>query len=254
MSQQINQALREQEAKKIALVTTLLTLILLAAGLLVVWVAQKHLDIKGDSVYVALLLVPVVVYLLVTGQLGELKLPGVTLTAIRKEIENVRSDVADVGELEPERSTYLGKLRQVQAKDGVDFCLIYADVEGLRLHARKLFLKQHNASGDNSSRKSEKELRDSVIQELAFLLTDAFYGTVPEAKGAKHDIFFLEEPDIAMIARKVSRDEAQAIAASAARKFVDVFGYRASMVVVRPSAGMSPRELDRAAATRLADS
>jgi hypothetical protein len=170
-----------------------------------------------------------------------------------KQIEGVRRDVADVGELEPARSTYLGKLRQVQAKDGIDFCLIYADVSGLRLHVRDLYLKQPHESEGKADRKIEKEIRDSVIRSLALCLTDAFYDGVPEKKGAKHDIFFLEEPDVAMIARKISRAEALEIASSAKERFFARFRYRARMAVVGPSPDMSPRDLDRAAASKLAE-
>lgn len=266
-------------AKTAAFYTALWTVMLLAIGMLIVWLAQELLKIKGDAVYVTLLLVPVVVYLLVTGQLGELKLPGVTLTAMRDQIADVRKEVMDVGELEPERSTYLGKLRQVQSKDGVDFFLIYADVVGLRTYTRKLYLQQKSdaakstgsaeskhgkkrtgpdsGTGYPGERKTEKEIRETIIRNLAIALTDAFYRRISnrDFKGAKHDIFFLEDPDVAMIVRKISLKKAQEIAKEAGKVFSDEYNCRAKTVVLGPwEANISPRDLDKAAASRLASS
>ena len=239
-----------------ALWTFALTVVLLAAGLTVVWVAQKSFEIKGDSLYVALLLVPVVVYLLVTGKLGELKLPGgVTLKAMKTELEAVRKDVADVGELEPERSTYLGKLRQVQAKDGTDFCLIYADVVGLRAHTREVYLRQQEADQDRSRRRTEKEIREEVIRSLGIALTDAFYQIIPvaESRRAKHDLFFLEDPDVAMIVRKVSRAKAQEIAEEGGKRIGADRNGPAKVVVQPALSNKSTRELDGEAAKQLAE-
>ena len=73
------------------------------------------------------------------------------------------------------------------------FVLIYADVDRLRLHAKRIYEAQ-----TEEDRSSAKKIRDEIISVLDLALTDAFHQALPFGK---HDMFHLEEPDIAMIAR-----------------------------------------------------
>ncbi len=54
----------------------LLSLFFLAPGLFVIWIANSHLGIKGDAVFVSVLVLPVLIYLIVSGRLKEFKGPG----------------------------------------------------------------------------------------------------------------------------------------------------------------------------------
>ena len=54
----------------------IIALIFLLLGILAVWLAKQFLDIEGDAIFVTILLVPTLVYLIVSGRLTELKTPG----------------------------------------------------------------------------------------------------------------------------------------------------------------------------------
>lgn len=53
-----------------------LSLLFLATGFFVVWLTKGLLDVEGDAVFVSLLLIPLVVYMVLSGRLQELKGPG----------------------------------------------------------------------------------------------------------------------------------------------------------------------------------
>jgi CBS domain-containing protein len=53
-----------------------LSIAFLAFGLLTVWVSKTVLKLDSNAVFVSLLLLPIVVYVIVSGRLGELKAPG----------------------------------------------------------------------------------------------------------------------------------------------------------------------------------
>lgn len=54
----------------------IIALIFLLLGILAVWLAKQFLDIEGDAIFVTILLVPTLVYLIISGRLTELKAPG----------------------------------------------------------------------------------------------------------------------------------------------------------------------------------
>ncbi len=60
---------REQRA-------ALVTLIFLGGGFLALWVVKSVLGIDADSVFIAMLLLPLIVYFVVSGRISELKTPG----------------------------------------------------------------------------------------------------------------------------------------------------------------------------------
>ena len=54
----------------------LVSILFLALGFLAIWLTQSMRVTAGDAVFVSLLLIPIIVYVIVTGRLGELKAPG----------------------------------------------------------------------------------------------------------------------------------------------------------------------------------
>jgi len=205
------------EMNKEKLSNTGITLTLFAAGIGMALIANKCLKIEGDAVFIVLVILPFFVYLTLTGKLKQFSLFGASMGFVEEVKDKVISQVDKVGGYEEERSKYLGKLRQVLEKDGTEFCLIYADVDDLRQKTRKIYLKQgatRPKSGDFSkvSRRTEEEIRAGIIKQLGLALTDAFYKAKNIDEKAKQDIFFLQEPDVAMIARKVTSERAKEIA------------------------------------------
>jgi len=53
-----------------------ISLLFLVFGFLVIWLIKAVLNIEGDAVFVSLLLIPVLVYMVISGKLKELKGPG----------------------------------------------------------------------------------------------------------------------------------------------------------------------------------
>ncbi len=53
-----------------------ITLLFLGGGFLALWFLKNVLAIEGDSVAIAMLLLPLIVYLIVSGRISELKTPG----------------------------------------------------------------------------------------------------------------------------------------------------------------------------------
>jgi len=56
-----------------AIVTSIL---FLALGFLVLWVAKSIMKIEGDAVFISLLFIPILVYVIISGKIEELKGPG----------------------------------------------------------------------------------------------------------------------------------------------------------------------------------
>jgi CBS domain-containing protein len=54
----------------------LVSILFLALGFLAVWLMQSMHVAAGDAVFVSLLLIPIIVYVIFTGRLGEIKTPG----------------------------------------------------------------------------------------------------------------------------------------------------------------------------------
>lgn len=52
------------------------SILFLAVGFLAVWLTQSMISAAGDGVFVSLLLLPIIVYVIFTGRLSELKAPG----------------------------------------------------------------------------------------------------------------------------------------------------------------------------------
>ena len=237
-----------------------LTTVVLAAGLALLWLTKTVLGIEGDAVFIALLLVPLVVFLAVTGRLKTLQLGGVS-AEFRELVSAVDENVTNVGHREAERAAYLGKLRQVLEKDTRKPALIYADVDSLRTVTREIYGDERNdksRAGPTHERRREEKIREEIINCLEFALTDAFYDAT--ADKAKFDLFRMFEPDIAMIVRYVDPYQAHQIAELAEKNFADSaemnFQKRctatATVLSVKHVSGEpSPEHLDKLAADQL---
>jgi hypothetical protein len=240
--------------------TLVLTTFVLAAGLVLIWLTKTVLEIEGDAVFIALLLVPIVVFLAVTDRLKSFSLGGLS-AEFRDLVTAVDKNVTNVGQREAERATYLGKLRQVLGKDKRKPALIYADVDELRRVTREIYLDERNdksRGGSIEGRRREEKIRGKIIDCLEFALTDAFYDASVDK--AKFDVFRMFEPDIAMIVRYVEPQQARQIAELAEKNFAESaesnFQKRctatASVLSVKHISGKpSPEELDKMAADAL---
>lgn len=244
------------------------TVVLLAVGIGTLWLTKKVLGIEGDAVFIALILVPALVYLVLAGKLKELTLPGGTSLAFQKTVEAIKENVDLISGDEPQKSTYLGKLRQVIEKDKKNFCLIYADVDDLRPISGRMYKeemeKAYSMASEGNRRKSnlqsalsvvrttEREINRSIVRQLVLALTDASYDA--NIENPKYDLFILEEPDVAMIARFVSRDQAKQICKNGQRMFSDRCGISATIAVLSPAeidGELNARDLSDRAARRL---
>jgi hypothetical protein len=259
--------LKKELARK-QVVNLSLTAGLLAAGLGLLWLTKSVLKINGDGIFIALLLVPVIVYLATTDQLSKLSGFGASIE-FKQHVDTIKEDVTkhvtqaenELSQLEPRRTALFGKLNQILDTDR--FLLIYADVDQLRDETARCYLLQKAPKlGEQGSdpRKTEQEIRRSIIRDLELALLDGFYKT--SGKGAKCDIFRLEDPDVAMIVRGVTPGQAEQIAEKALNNFrrpdlsADPSSDRTATCAVftPPPPGqhrMSPKELDRAAAKAL---
>ncbi len=258
-----------------------ITLICLALGVVALALTKHYAKIDGDAIFIALLLIPIFVYLTITGKLDEISIGGVSakffkdsVEAIKKHVKDnvteVGENVTEVGEYEPERSKYLGKLKQI-LQDKSTFYLMYADVDGLRQHTRKLFLDEKDNSTPLKERRSENDFRKTIIRELEFALTDAFCETEKNAKKknkvAKYDIFHLEQPDVVMIVRQANIDQqAYSVAKQAQEIFKkptenpdpkdrDFKGHTATIAIVSRDEmkDAKPRGLDKIAIRKLTE-
>ena len=246
--------------------TLALTTIVLAAGLALIWLTKGLIGIEGDAVFIVLLLVPVVVLLALTDKLESFQLFGAS--AVFRDLQKLHGDVAElgenvteVGEREAERATYLGKLTQVLGKDGREFALIYADVDGLRRVTREIYLVERakNPDAENErepdhvpKRRREEEIRTEILDSLELALTDAFYDASLEH--AKCDVFRLVDPDIAMIVRSVTSHQAYQIAEAGEDLFRVEKGFTATTAVLPAMlviGEVTPKGLDNAAARAL---
>src|SRR5262245_44595625 len=52
------------------------SVLFLALGFIVLWLAKSVMNIEGDAVFVSLLFIPILVYVIISGKLEELKGPG----------------------------------------------------------------------------------------------------------------------------------------------------------------------------------
>jgi hypothetical protein len=188
-----------------------LTTVVLAVGLALIWLAKTVLELEGDAVFIALLIVPLLVYLTVTGKIKDISLFGVS-AEFRDLVTEVDKNVTKVGHREAERAAYLGKLRHVLEKDTRQPALIYADVDSLRKVTREIYLDERNdkSRAPSTGRRREEDIRGDIIKSLELALTDAFYDASVDK--AKFDVFRMFEPDIAMIVRYVDPHAAHQIA------------------------------------------
>jgi hypothetical protein len=222
--------------------TLALTTVVLSVGLALLWVTKTVVGIEGDAVFIALLLVPAVVFLAMNDKLESFSLFGASAVLVKK--------VTEVGQREAGRVAYLGKLGQILEDDG-QFALIYADVDGLRKRMRTIYEKERENSPER--RRHEREIRAEILDELEFALTDAFYDS--GLGKAKMDVFRLAEPDIAMIVRCKNPDQAHQVAKLAEKLFWEkTKDGTATTVVVAPTfveGKLTPERLDNAASSRL---
>ena len=224
--------------------TLALTTVVLSVGLALLWVTKTVVGIEGDAVFIALLLVPFVVYLAMTGKLESFSLFGASAVLVKK--------VTEVGQREAGRVAYLGKLGQILEDEKGQFALIYADVDGLRKRMRTIYANERENSPEK--RRHEREIRREILDELEFALTDAFYDSGLDK--AKMDIFRLAEPDIAMIVRCKNPDRAQQVAERAEKLFLERTkdGTATTVVVVAPTfveVELTPELLDDTAGNQL---
>jgi hypothetical protein len=236
--------------------TLALTTIVLAVGLALLWVTKEVVGIEGDAVFIALLLVPFLVYLAMTGKLESVSLFGASAVLVQDVAKGLEKGltgaVAEVGQREAGRVAYLGKLGQILHDEKGQFALIYADVDGLRQRMRTIYGKERKNSPEK--RRHEREIRNEILDELEFALTDAFYDSGLDK--AKMDIFRLAEPDIAMIVRCKNPDRAQQVAELAERLFLERTkdGTATTVVVVAPTfvgVELTPELLDDTAGNQL---
>jgi hypothetical protein len=210
--------LREwRRAKRVQLAAFVLTLSLVGLGLGLLWLTKKEVGIEGDAVFVALLVVPLIVYLAFTNRLENFQIFGASAS-----FRDLKETVTAFGQLEPERGAYLGKLNQVLEKDELDFCLLYADVDGLRQMTSDFYDKERRGEAEHPTdvhmppeRRTEEKIRKAIIAHLEFALTDAFYDVAGDAEDAKCDVFRLEDPDVVLIVRALRPREAKRIAEKA---------------------------------------
>lgn len=260
---------RAKNNNKEPCVAILTAIVFLAAGIGVLVLARHVVKIKGDAVLVALLVIPIFVYLAVMDKLKGFAIGPLSASFIENKFEDVKKhvkeNVAEIGEYEEERSTYLGKLSQILNKKD-RFCLIYADIDDLRQHSREIFLKNKEDAEDErvsiEDREPESKIRKKIIKKLDFALAYAFCEKrIKDAKGqyAKYDIFNLTEPDVVMIAREVNLKQARPVAERAQQLFGDYTRqkdreeYRATIAIVsRTEKKDAPaRDLDEMALARL---
>ena len=232
--------------------TLALTTVVLAAGLALLWLTKTVVGIESDAVYMALVLVPAIVLLAMTNRLAQFNFLGTSAVFrdVQTQVENLDKSITDVGQREPERASYLGKLKQVIDKDGREFALIYADVDGLRQVMRKLY----DDARKSGTHRRDQEIRDEIIERLEIALTDAFYEVTERHERAKSDVFRLVEPDIAMIVRSVTSHDAAKIADRATELFPGKEGWTTTMAVhaaTRHVDAVTPEALDEAAAAEL---
>lgn len=252
-----------------------ITLICLALGVVALALTKHYAKIEGDAIFIALLLIPILVYLTITGKLYEISIAGVSakffkdsVKDMKKHVENnvtkVGENVTEVGEYEPNRKTYLGKLKQILQGNSA-FYLMYADVDDLRQYTRKLFLDEKDKPTPFEKRRSENDIRKTIIRKLEFALTDAFCETEKNAKDkvTKYDIFHLEQPDVVMIVREANSNQAYSVAKRAQEIFKKPtedpdpkdrdFKGTATIAIVSGDEmkDAKPRELDKRAMGRL---
>lgn len=264
----------ETESIRRLSIATCTTLAFVVGGISILWLTKRYAITVGDAALVALLLLPVLIFLAMTGKLKEISFPGGTSAKfVEDQVDRVADQITEVSGYEPERSTYFGKLKQVLDKEKGEVCLIYADVDGLRGISRKIYGDQRNQQVPNPSadgqqdptqqdrahalpstdRRPESDIRRKVIVQLMFALTDAFYDMNIEP--AKVDVFILEEPDVVMITRSVSRPKAKSIAEEGLRIFNERHGYRATAAIVSSSEKkkerVTPQNLHEEAVKRL---
>ena len=140
---------------------------------------------------------------------------------IDAKIDAVQQTVSASGEIGPDEQIYYEKLSQViDAVTPSSVTLFYADIDGLRSVTRKVFLEERekrNILGRALGRRPEAEIREDFLLALSIALTDAVYESRP--RGLKHDIFRLPDPDVVLVARELSYDEARTVAARAQTAF-----------------------------------
>lgn len=57
-------------------IAVLVSILFLALGFLAIWITNAVMDIEGDAVFVSLLLIPILVYVIFSGRLKEIRAPG----------------------------------------------------------------------------------------------------------------------------------------------------------------------------------
>ncbi|HCO95612.1 MAG TPA: hypothetical protein DIU00_16975 [Phycisphaerales bacterium] len=212
---------KAENINKQTYVAILVAVVFLVVGIGILVLTTHVAQIKGEAILVALLLIPVFIYLAIMGKLKGFTIGPLSASFIESKVEDIKNhaeeNVAEIVEYENQRSAYLGKLSQILKKKS-RFFLIYADVDDLRQYSRKLFLEDKSSE----ERSKENEIRKEIIDILDYALADAFCDCkIKDANGkdAKYDIFQLIEPDIVMIARDTDSNQAKLIKQKAEKNF-----------------------------------
>lgn len=66
----------ERQLQPRELKAILFSVLFLALGILVAWLARQYLRLEGDAIFITILIAPVLVYLIFSGRLTELRAPG----------------------------------------------------------------------------------------------------------------------------------------------------------------------------------
>lgn len=235
------------------------SLSVLGFGLLLLWFVRFVIGVEEEATYIALLVLPALFFLIATGRLSGFSMGNLSVDFFEREVAKLESTITTVGQFEQTRVEFLGKLDQIMSKDIQPACVAYADIDGLRGLTRTLYERERRETEDPSSRRSEREIRASLIHRLALAFTDAFYDA---NVGNKHELFKLNEPDVIMVARQTDTDAALAISRQATQSFSARFltefpqleqpSVTVSIILVDPNTFSSAIAADRDALEKLA--
>jgi hypothetical protein len=67
----------------------IVSLLFLIIGILMIWVVRKSMDMQGEAVFIALLLIPIVIYAVITGRIGSIKAGGLEANFVDEPVGTV---------------------------------------------------------------------------------------------------------------------------------------------------------------------
>ena len=214
--------------------------------------------IKFDaaSLFLVVIIFPCLLYLVLSERLSKLSIFGASAEFLERKLGEAQDEVVQSLLQEPRRAEYLGKLKQVirelERGSVSRFCLIYADIDGLRKITRHSFCAQETTR----TRKSENDFRAEIVRVFMFALVDGLYRV--DIPGVKYDVFELNEPDVILILRDAYAEQAQRICEAGLEIFrrtasSSAHPYDATIVVVwdKGQKPLSARDYDQKASELL---